>query len=134
MILSCLFVLLDFDWLLRKLFHTFIVSLSNCRLGDYLHCIYPNKLWVKDTTHIQRYVSYLDLHLEMNDLVLFICITRFRLAFDKGRFVCANTNILISLFSIRLWEATLNQLVNSRLRQNDKTIIVVIYEHLTQQC
>ena len=28
----------------RKLFHTINLSRSNCRFGDYLHCIYPNKL------------------------------------------------------------------------------------------
>ena len=28
----------------RKIFHTINLSLSNFRFGDYLHCIYPNKL------------------------------------------------------------------------------------------
>ena len=43
------------------------MSLSNCRLGDYLHLIYPNELETKDTTNTQKYNSYLDLYFEIDN-------------------------------------------------------------------
>jgi len=42
------------------------LSLNNSRFGDDLHCIYPNELEVKHTTHTQKYASYLYLHLEID--------------------------------------------------------------------
>jgi hypothetical protein len=44
-----------------------MMSLNNSRFGDYLHRIYPNQLEVKDTTDTQKYASYLDLHLEIDN-------------------------------------------------------------------
>jgi hypothetical protein len=60
----------------RKLAQTFkssifyiadVLSLNNSRFGDYLHRIYPNELEVKDTTDTQKYASYLNLHLEIDN-------------------------------------------------------------------
>ena len=50
-----------------KLAHTFnssfryiddVLSLNNSRFSDYLHCIYPNELKVKDTTDTPKSTSY----------------------------------------------------------------------------
>jgi hypothetical protein len=35
------------------------MSLNNSQFGDYLHCIYPNELEIKDTSDAQKLVSYL---------------------------------------------------------------------------
>ena len=45
----------------------YVLSLNNSRFGDYLHRIYPNELEVKDTTDTQKYASYLNLHLEIDN-------------------------------------------------------------------
>jgi hypothetical protein len=37
------------------------------RFGDYLYRIYPNELEVKDTTDTQKFASYLDLDLEVDN-------------------------------------------------------------------
>ena len=44
-----------------------VLSLNNSRIGDYLQRIYSNQLEVQDTTDAQRYASYLDLHLEIDN-------------------------------------------------------------------
>ena len=43
-----------------------VLSLNNSRLGDLADRIYTIELEIKDTTYIDRYVSYLDLHLEID--------------------------------------------------------------------
>ena len=43
-----------------------VLSLNNSRFGDLVDCIYPIELEIKDTTDIDRYASYLDLHLEID--------------------------------------------------------------------
>jgi len=42
-------------------------SQNNSLFGDHLHRIYPNELDVNDTTDNQKYSSYLDLHLEIDN-------------------------------------------------------------------
>ena len=44
-----------------------IQSLNNFWFGDYLHCIYPNELEVKDTTDTEKSASYLDIHHEIDN-------------------------------------------------------------------
>ena len=43
-----------------------VISLNNCRFCDFIDRIYPIELEIKDTTYTDRYVSYLDLHLEID--------------------------------------------------------------------
>ena len=43
-----------------------VLSLNNCRLGDFVDRIYPIKLEIKDTTDTDRSASYLDLQLEID--------------------------------------------------------------------
>jgi hypothetical protein len=43
-----------------------VLSLNNSRLGDFVDCIYPIELEIKDITDTDRSVSYLDLHLEID--------------------------------------------------------------------
>ena len=38
----------------------------NLSFRDFIHCIYPKKIEIKDTTDTVKSVSYLDLHLESN--------------------------------------------------------------------
>ena len=61
---------------LKKITHTFnfsfsfiddVLSLNISRFEDYLHCISPNELELKETTDNQKVVSYLDLHLEIDN-------------------------------------------------------------------
>jgi hypothetical protein len=40
-----------------------VLSLNNSRFGDFVKCIYPIELEIKDTTDTDRSTSYLDLHL-----------------------------------------------------------------------
>ena len=60
----------------KKIGHTFnsrfryiddVMSLNNSRFCEHLHLIYPNELEVKDTTDTQRYASYLDIHLDIDN-------------------------------------------------------------------
>ena len=60
----------------RKLAQTFnssfryiddVLSLNNCRFGDYLHVIYSNELAVKDIADTQTYTAYLDLNIEIDN-------------------------------------------------------------------
>jgi len=44
-----------------------VLSLNNSRFGDNLHRIYLNELEVKDTNDTQKYASYLELYLEIDD-------------------------------------------------------------------
>ena len=44
-----------------------ILSLNNSRFGDFVDRIYLIELEIKDTTDTDRYVSYLDLHLEIDN-------------------------------------------------------------------
>jgi hypothetical protein len=68
------------QWLLKikyiKLTQTFnsschyidaVLPRNNFRFGDYLHRIYPNELEIKDITDAQKYASYPDFHLEINN-------------------------------------------------------------------
>jgi hypothetical protein len=41
-------------------------SLYNSRFGDVVDRIYPIELEIKDTTDIDRYASYLNLHVEID--------------------------------------------------------------------
>jgi hypothetical protein len=40
-----------------------VLSLNNTRFGDFLDCIYPIELEIKDTTDRDMSASYLDIHL-----------------------------------------------------------------------
>ena len=42
-----------------------VLSLNNYRFGDFVDCIYPIELEIKDTTDIDGSASYLDIHLEI---------------------------------------------------------------------
>jgi hypothetical protein len=42
------------------------LSLNKSRLGDFVDHIYPTELEIKDTTDTDRYVSFLDLHHEID--------------------------------------------------------------------
>ena len=43
-----------------------VLSLNNSRFGDFVKCIYPIELEIKDTTDTDRSTSYLNLHLEVD--------------------------------------------------------------------
>ena len=43
-----------------------VLSLNNSRLGDFVDCIYPIELEIKDTTDTDTSTSYLDIHLEID--------------------------------------------------------------------
>ena len=43
-----------------------VLSLNNSRFGDFVDCIYPIELEIKDTTDAYRSASYLDLHLTID--------------------------------------------------------------------
>ena len=61
------------EWKLAKTFNfSFryiddVLSLNNYRFGYYLHHIYPNVLTVKDTTDTEKFASYLELHIEIDN-------------------------------------------------------------------
>jgi hypothetical protein len=42
-----------------------VLSLNNSRFGDFVDCIYPIELEIKDTTDTDRSASYLDLFLKI---------------------------------------------------------------------
>jgi hypothetical protein len=42
---------------------SFKISLNNSKFGDFVDCIYPIELEIKDTTDTTKSASYLDLHL-----------------------------------------------------------------------
>jgi hypothetical protein len=46
---------------------------TNCAplLADFVDCIYPIELEIKDATDTDRYVSYLDLHLSLFAAILY---------------------------------------------------------------
>ena len=44
-----------------------VLSLNNSKFGEYVEQIYPFDLEVKDTTDTAKSVSYLDLHLEIDN-------------------------------------------------------------------
>ena len=44
-----------------------VLSLNNSKFGDYVELIYPVELEIKDTTDTVKSVSYLDLHLEIDN-------------------------------------------------------------------
>ena len=59
----------------KKLFRSFnftfrykddVLSLNNSTFCDFVDCIYPIELEIKDTTDTDRSASYLDLHLEID--------------------------------------------------------------------
>jgi hypothetical protein len=43
-----------------------VLSLNNSRFGDFVDCIYPIELEIKDTIDTDRSASYLDLHLKVD--------------------------------------------------------------------
>jgi hypothetical protein len=43
-----------------------VTSLNNSRVGDFVDLIYPTELEIKDTTHTDRFATYLDLPLEID--------------------------------------------------------------------
>ena len=43
-----------------------VLTLNNSGFGDFVDCIYPIELEIKDTTHTDTSASYLDLHLEID--------------------------------------------------------------------
>jgi len=57
--------------LVRSFCYTFhyindVLSLNNCKFGDFVDRIYPIEIEIKDTTDIARSASYLDLHLAID--------------------------------------------------------------------
>ena len=54
----------SFNYTLRYL--NDVLSLNNSRFGDFVDCIYPIELEIKDITGTDRSASYLDLHLEFD--------------------------------------------------------------------
>ena len=48
-------------------FRDLFFSLNNSKFGDYVGCIYPIELEIKDTTYTVKSASYLDLHLEIDN-------------------------------------------------------------------
>jgi len=45
-----------------------VLSLNNCKFGDFVDRIYPIELKIKDTTHTAMYASYLDLLIKIDDV------------------------------------------------------------------
>ena len=43
-----------------------VLSVNNCKFGDFVDGIYPIELEIKNTTDTDRSTSYLDLHLEID--------------------------------------------------------------------
>ena len=43
------------------------LSLNNSQFGDYVECIYPIELEIKNTTDTVKFASYLNLHLEIDN-------------------------------------------------------------------
>ena len=43
-----------------------VLSLNNCKFGDYVGLSYPIELEIKDTSETERSASYLDLHLKID--------------------------------------------------------------------
>jgi len=43
-----------------------VLSLNNSRFGDFVDCIYPIELEIKETTDTDRSAAYLDLHLKID--------------------------------------------------------------------
>ena len=43
-----------------------VLSLNNSRFGDFVDCIYPIELEIKDTTDTDMSASYLDIHLRID--------------------------------------------------------------------
>ena len=43
-----------------------VLSLNNCKFGNFVDRIYPTELEIKDTTDTARAASYLDLHLDID--------------------------------------------------------------------
>ena len=43
-----------------------VLTINNSRFGDYLDIIYPSELEIKDTTDSEKYVNFLDLHIEID--------------------------------------------------------------------
>ena len=41
-----------------------VLSLNNSRFGDFVVCIYPIDLEIKDSTDTDRSASYLDIHFD----------------------------------------------------------------------
>ena len=62
----------------------YVLSLNNSQFGNYLHLLYPNELEVKDTTDTLKSVSYIDLHLEIDN--------------EEKLKTHFTTNVMISLF------------------------------------
>ena len=44
-----------------------LLSLNNSKLGDFVDCIYPIELDIKDFTYTAKPASYLDLHLQIDN-------------------------------------------------------------------
>ena len=44
-----------------------VLSLNNTKFSDYVELIYPIELEIKDTTDTVKSVSFLDLHLEIDN-------------------------------------------------------------------
>ena len=44
-----------------------VLSLNNCKFGDFIDLSYPIEPEIKDTTDISRCTSYLDIHLSINN-------------------------------------------------------------------
>jgi uncharacterized protein YlbG (UPF0298 family) len=62
----------------------YVLSLNNSQFGNYLLLLYPNELEVKDTTDTLKSVSYIDLHLEIDN--------------EEKLKTHFTTNVMISLF------------------------------------
>jgi hypothetical protein len=46
-----------------------VLLLINCSFGDFVDPIYPIELEIKETTNTDRFASYLDVHLEIDNEV-----------------------------------------------------------------
>ena len=47
-----------------------VLSLNNSKLGDFVDCIYPIELEIKDTIDTDRSASYVDLNVEIDSGVV----------------------------------------------------------------
>ena len=71
-----------------------VLSLNNCKFGDFVDRIYTIELEINDTTDTARSSSYLDLHLEID---------------NEPNFTTKEMISIFSLWTIHLYEATFQQ-------------------------
>jgi hypothetical protein len=91
-----------------------VLSINNSRLGDFVDCIYPVELEIKDTTYTDRSASYIDLHLEIDSegrLRTKLCHKRggFNFPIVNFPFICCNIPPASCIWSIYLSDDTIFQ-------------------------